>query len=81
MFVFGGVAAQTFGAGGPGFAIVQLLVIASFGALAGYIISALGQGQIGSMVKLLTVFACITIVISQVMKAIGAVANAFGVGL
>jgi hypothetical protein len=81
MFVFGGVASATFAAGGPGFAIVQLLVIAAFGSLVGYILSALGQGQISNMTKLLTVFACIGIVIAQVMKAIGAVAGAFGVGL
>jgi hypothetical protein len=81
MLIFGGVAAQTFASGGAGYAIVQLLVIAAFGSLAGYVISALGHGQIGNMVKTLTVFSCIGIVIAQVMKAINAIANAFGVGL
>lgn len=81
MLIFGGIAAETFGNGGPGVCIVQLLCIAAFGSLANYVISALGQAQIASMVKLLSVFACISIVISQVMKAVAAISSAFGVGL
>lgn len=81
MLVFGGIAAQTFSAGGPGVCIVQLLLIAAFGSLSGYVISALGHSQIASMVKLLSVFACLSIVIAQVMKAISAISSAFGVGL
>lgn len=81
MFIFGGIAAQTFSIGGPGGCIIQLLLIAAFGSLTNYVVSALGQGQIASMVKLLTVFSCIGIVIAQVIKAIGSIASAFGVGL
>ena len=81
MLIFGGIAAQTFGVGGAGSAIVQLLLIAAFGSLVGYVVSALGQGQIASMIKLLTVFACIGIVISQVWQAISIISKAFGVGL
>lgn len=81
MLTFGGVASQTFGPGGAGVAIVQLLLIAGFGTLCGYITSALGQGQISGMVKLVTVFSCITLVISVIWKAIAAVAQAFGVSL
>lgn len=81
MYTFGGIATQTFSVGGPGAAIVQLLLIAAFGSLTGYVVSALGQGQIASMIKLLTVFACIGIVIAQVMKAIAAISGAFNVGL
>ena len=81
MMIFGSLAAATFSAGGPGAAIVQLLLLASFGSLVGYVVSALGQGQIASMIKLLTVFACIGLVITQVMSAIYQIAKAFGVGL
>ena len=81
MFIFGGIAAQTFGAGGAGSAIVQLLLIAAFGSLANYVVSALGHGQIASMVKLVTVFSCISLVISVVWSAIAAIAKAFGVAL
>lgn len=79
--IFGGIASQTFANGGPGVPIVQLLVIAAFGSLSCYIASALNQGQIANMIKLVTVFSCISIVITQVIKAIAAVANAFGIGL
>jgi hypothetical protein len=79
--VFGGVAAQTFGSGGAGFAIVQLMLIAAFGALSSYIASALGQGQVASMIKMVAVFSCIAIVIHSVWKAIAAVAQAFGIQL
>lgn len=81
MIIFGGIAAQTFSIGGPGAAIVQLLLIAAFGSLVGYVVSALGQGQIASMIKLLTVFSCIGIVITQVLKAINTIAGAFNVGI
>lgn len=76
-----GAAAQTFGTGGVGFAIVQLVLIAAFGALSMYIASALGQGQIASMIKLVTVFSCIAVVISVVWKAIATIAKVFNVEL
>lgn len=76
-----GAAAQTFGTGGVGFAIVQLVLLASFGALCNYVASALGQGQIASMIKLVTVFSCIAVVISVIWKAIAAIAKVFSVEL
>lgn len=79
LFVTGGIASQTFAAGGPGAAIVQLLLIAAFGSTVNYVLSALGQGQIAAMSKLLTVFACIGIVIGQILKAIWAIGSGFGV--
>lgn len=80
-FTKAGATAATFGPGGAGFSIVQLILLAAFRALASYITSALGQGQISSMIKLVTVFSCIAIVIGVVWKAISAVAQAFGVQL
>lgn len=79
--VYAGAAAETLGKGGPGYAIVQLMVIAAFGSMAGYITSALGKGQIASMIKLITVFACIGTVLGSVWSAISKVANFFGIGL
>lgn len=76
-----GAVSETFTSGGAGFAIVQLLIMAAFGALAYYIASALGSGQIASMIKLVTVFCCISIVIGVVWKAISAVAKAFSIEL
>jgi hypothetical protein len=81
LYIIGGIAAETFSVGGAGGAIVQLLLIAGFGTLASYIVSALGQGQISSMVKLVTVFSCIGLIINVIWQAISAVANAFGVKL
>lgn len=81
VYTFGGIAGATFSLGGPGAAIVELMLIASFGSLVNYVVSALGQGQIASMIKLVTVFSCIGIVISQILKAIGAICSGFGVSL
>jgi len=76
-----GVVGDTFSKGGAGFAIVQLLILAAFGALAVYVISALGYGQVASMTKLVTVFSCISIVIGTVWAAISKIANVFNVTL
>lgn len=78
---YAGAVAQTLGPGGAGFAIVSLLVMAAFGALAYMITSALGMGQIAGMIKLVTVFSCISLVVGSIWKAISAVAKAFGIGL
>lgn len=78
---FAGVMADTFSAGGAGFAIVQLLLIAAFGAVATIITNALGKGQIASLIKIVTVFSCISVVIGVILSAITAVAKAFGITL
>lgn len=57
------------------------LLLAAFGSTVNYVVSALGQGQIASMIKLMTVFACIGLVINQVLKAVNAIANGFGVNI
>ncbi len=81
MITLGGIAAQTFSSGGAGSAIVQLVCLAAFGSLSTYVASALGQGQIASMIKLVTVFCCISTVVGVVWSAISQIAGAFGVGL
>lgn len=78
---YAGILAEAFGPGGVGFPIVLLLVVAAFGALVCYITSALGMGQISSMVKLVTVFGCISIVINSIWNAISAIAKAFNLQL
>jgi hypothetical protein len=79
IFTFGGAMSQTFGAGGAGQPIVTLVCIAAFGSLSNTIACALGQNQIGAMIKLVTVFSCITLVISVVWNAISTLASAAGV--
>ncbi len=76
-----GILAETFKPGGVGGTIVQMLVIAAFGTLSTYITSALGQGQISSMIKLGTVFSCIGLCISLIWGAIEKVATYFRVVL
>lgn len=66
---------------GVGLPLVQVMVVAAFGALLCYITSALGQGQISSMIKLMSVFICIGIVIGVVWGAISKVARFFGLEL
>lgn len=79
--VYAGVTSETFGKSGPGYAIVQLMLIAAFGTLACNIVSALGRGQIANFIKLVTVFSCIGVVISQIWAAISTVAKFFGISL
>lgn len=74
-----GIAADTMTT--VGLPIIQLLVVAAFGSLVCYITSALGQGQISSMIKLISIFVCISIVIGTVWKAISAIAHTFGLQL
>jgi len=71
-------AAATFGASGPGLVIVQLLLIACVGWLSGYIAQAVGQNQIASMIKITTVFSCISLVAGTAYKAINTVAKFLG---
>lgn len=73
--------ADTFSTGGAGFAIVQLLLIAAFGAIATIITNALGKGQISALIKVVTVFSCLSVVIGVVLSAITAVAKAFDITL
>ena len=74
----GKAAAVTFGASGPGLVIVQLLLIACVGWLSGYIAQAVGQSQIASMIKITTVFSCISLVAGTAYKAINTVAKFLG---
>lgn len=76
---FAGVGADTLK--GVGLPLVQVMVVAAFGAILCYITSALGQGQISSMIKLMSVFICIGIVIGVVWGAISKVAKFFGLEL
>ncbi len=72
------VAVSTFGPGGPGFLIISLLLIALVGWLAGYIAQAAGKGQIASMIHVVSVFSCISIVAGAALKALGSVADFLG---
>lgn len=74
-----GVASQTLT--GVGLPIVQLMVLAAFGWISSYITSALGHGQVAGMIKIVTVFICIGLVVGIVIGAISKVAAAFGLSL
>lgn len=72
------VADKTFGSGGPGVAIIQLLLIAAVGWIAGYIAQAFGKGQIANMIHMTALFSCLTIVASVAWNAIKYVATFAG---
>lgn len=74
----GKAALSTFGPGGPGMMIIQLMLIAVVGWLAGYIAQAAGKGQIAGMIHVATVFSCIAIVAGVALNAINAVASFLG---
>jgi len=57
------------------------MVVAAFGSILCYITSAFGQGQVSSMIKLTTVFLCISVVIGVVWKALSNIARVFGLEL
>ncbi|MEW8957831.1 MAG: hypothetical protein AB2448_01775 [Moorella sp. (in: firmicutes)] len=72
------IARQTFAGGGPGLVIVQLMLVAVVGWLAGYIAQAAGKGQIAGMIHVATIFTCISLVANTVIKAITTVAKIMG---
>jgi hypothetical protein len=74
-----GVASQTLT--GIGLPLVELMILAAFGWIGGYIASALGNGQIAGMIKVTCVFLAIGLVIGIVVGAISKVAGAFGLSL
>ena len=74
----GKAALSTFGTGGPGMVIIQMMLIAVVGWLFGYIAQAVGQGQIAGMIKITTVFSCIGLVAGTAFKAITTVAEFLG---
>lgn len=76
---FAGVGADTLK--GVGLPLVQLMVVAAFGSILCYITSAFGQGQVSSMIKLVTVFLCISVVIGVVWSALSKIAKIFGLEL
>jgi hypothetical protein len=76
---YAGVAADTLRT--VGLPLVQCMVVAAFGAILSYITSAFGQGQVSSMLKLTTVFICISIVVGVVWKALSSIAGFFGLSL
>lgn len=75
----GEIAAKTFGWGGPGFVLFQIMLLGVIGGWAlPTILMALGQGQTGNMIKTVSVFVVIGIVFGVVWGVIGQVAKAVG---
>jgi len=78
-YAFAGLAADTLkGVGRP---IVQLMVLCTFSWIMQYILSALGYGQVAGMVKIITIFTAIAMVIGVVWSAISKIARFFGLDL
>jgi hypothetical protein len=74
----GAIAGATFGPGGPGSIIAQLMLIAVVGWLCGYIAQAAGKGQIAGMIHVATVFSCIAIVADVAYRAIDKIGHFLG---
>lgn len=72
------IARQTFAPGSPGAVLWQLMFLGVIGYFLGYIVSAVGQGQIGRMINVGTVFAAVIMVASVIIRAIVAVAGIAG---
>ena len=60
---------ETFGSGGVGVVLVQLMLIAIVGWLTAYIAEAVGRGQITRMINSLTIVVCIGILATHVWRA------------
>lgn len=72
------IAQSTFGPGGPGVVIAQLMLIAVVGWLCGYIAQAAGKGQIAGMIHVASTFSCIAIIAGVALNAINAVGKFLG---
>lgn len=60
---FGQLAGATFGLGGPGAAIIQLLLICIVVWFAMYMATALNNGQVAALIKITGTFTCLGIII------------------
>lgn len=76
---FAGVGADTLKT--VGMPLIQLMVVAAFGSILYYITSAFGQGQVSSMIKLTTIFICISVVVGVIWSTISGIAKFFGLEL
>jgi hypothetical protein len=71
VITFGGTMTQTFGPNGAGASISALVCTAVGGAFITMVLSAIGQGMAGQMVKIMTTLACLGIVVAAVARALG----------
>lgn len=67
----GAVAAATFGPTGPGFIMLQLLLLAIVSYMIDWIATATNHKQFGSMTKLVALMAGFSIVVGSIFKALG----------
>ncbi|MDA8212133.1 MAG: hypothetical protein M0021_09690 [Clostridia bacterium] len=72
------LAKHTFGFGGPAAVMVQLMLIAVVGWLLETLAQAAKNGKAAGFIRIVTIFVCIGLVVSEVAKAIGAVAGIAG---
>lgn len=74
-----GVASQTLTT--VGLPLIQLLILGAFGWILAYVLSALGQGQLAGMTKVVVVFSCLGLVVNVVWTGISTIAKLFGLSL
>lgn len=74
------LAYETFGPGGPGSVLIQLMLIGVVSWLLSYITTAAGKGQISNMIQAVTTFVCIGIIAGVAWSTILTVAKIAGLG-
>lgn len=77
-FSLGAVAGATFGPGGVGFVLMQVLLLAVVGWGINHIASAMGHSHLGNQAKLLTSLIAFILVIGTVWDALGKFFSIFG---
>ncbi|MBU7006285.1 hypothetical protein [Phosphitispora fastidiosa] len=65
--------------GGPGEAILQLMLIATVAYIAMQISNVLGGGNISKLIKIVAAFSCLSIAMAQIWGALAAIGNFLGV--
>lgn len=76
----GQLAYETFGPGGPGAVLIQLMLIGVVSWLLSYITQAAGKGQISNMIQIVSRFICIGIIAATAWNTIMTVARIAGLG-
>ena len=72
------IASDTFSQG-EGAVLIRLMLLAVVGFLLAYIADAAGQGRIGGMIRVTTIFACISLMAGTAWRAVQAVAEVAGI--
>lgn len=69
-FSFGAVAGATFGPGGVGFVLMQLLLLAVVGWGINQVASAMGHAHLGNQAKMVTMLVAFMLIVTTVINAL-----------